>query len=204
MFCLWCQVKNFVPCPRSQRFFFSPKIFYCTFPKFSSFMLKLMIHFEFCVNCETLGFPSLLPPSPTLPLPYPRMSNCCCSHSFVTPWIIALQASLSMGFFLQEHWSGLPCPPPGTFPTRAWTHSLQLLHCQADSLPLHHLGSPGMSNCTSTIGWKGCLSFLHQDAFTHLSKITWTHLCGSLSGFSVLFCWSGRLFPPPTPPTWLP
>ena len=84
-------------------FFFPPKIFYCTFPKFSSFMLKLMIHFEFCVNCETLGFPSLLPPAPTLPLPYPRMSNCCCFHSFVTPWIIALQAPLSMGFFLQEH-----------------------------------------------------------------------------------------------------
>jgi len=21
-----------------------------------------------------------------------------------------------MGFFRQEHWSGLPCPPPGNFP----------------------------------------------------------------------------------------
>ena len=30
-----------------------------------------------------------------------------------TPWTIASQASLSMGFSRQEYWSGLPCPPPG-------------------------------------------------------------------------------------------
>ena len=29
------------------------------------------------------------------------------------PWTVALQAPLSMGFFRQEYWSGLPCPPPG-------------------------------------------------------------------------------------------
>ena len=28
-------------------------------------------------------------------------------------WTIALQAPLSMAFSKQEHWSGLPCPPPG-------------------------------------------------------------------------------------------
>ena len=27
---------------------------------------------------------------------------------FVTPWIVAYQASLSMGFSRQEYWSGLP------------------------------------------------------------------------------------------------
>ena len=31
---------------------------------------------------------------------------------FVTPWTVAYQASLSMGFFRQEHWSGLPFPSP--------------------------------------------------------------------------------------------
>ena len=30
-----------------------------------------------------------------------------------TPWTIAHQAPLSMGFPRQEYWSGLPCPPPG-------------------------------------------------------------------------------------------
>ena len=34
------------------------------------------------------------------------------SNSFATPWTVALQAPLSMGFFRQEHWSGLLCPPP--------------------------------------------------------------------------------------------
>ena len=31
-------------------------------------------------------------------------------------WIIACQASLSMAFTRQEHWSGLPCPPPKDLP----------------------------------------------------------------------------------------
>ena len=30
-----------------------------------------------------------------------------------TPWTVARQAPLSMGFSRQEHWNGLPCPPPG-------------------------------------------------------------------------------------------
>jgi len=32
---------------------------------------------------------------------------------FVTPWIVARQAPLSMRFSRQEYWSGLPCSPPG-------------------------------------------------------------------------------------------
>ena len=36
---------------------------------------------------------------------------------FATPWTVARQAPLSMGFSRQEYWSGLPCPPPGTFLT---------------------------------------------------------------------------------------
>ena len=34
----------------------------------------------------------------------------------VTPWTIALQTLLSMGFSWQEYWSGLPFPPPGDLP----------------------------------------------------------------------------------------
>ena len=29
----------------------------------------------------------------------------------MTPWTVACQAPLSMGFFRQEYWNGLPCPP---------------------------------------------------------------------------------------------
>ena len=32
------------------------------------------------------------------------------------PWTIACQAPLSVGFFRQEYWNGLPCPLPGDLP----------------------------------------------------------------------------------------
>ena len=32
---------------------------------------------------------------------------------FVTPWTVAHQVPLSMGFSRQGYWSGWPCPPPG-------------------------------------------------------------------------------------------
>ena len=34
----------------------------------------------------------------------------------VTPWTVARQAPLSMGFSRQEYWSGLPFPSPGALP----------------------------------------------------------------------------------------
>ena len=37
------------------------------------------------------------------------------SH-FATPWTMAHQTPLSMGFSRQEHWKGLPFPPPGDLP----------------------------------------------------------------------------------------
>ena len=35
---------------------------------------------------------------------------------FVTPWTVAYQASLSMGFSRQKCWGGLPFPSPGDLP----------------------------------------------------------------------------------------
>ena len=61
----------------------------------------------------------------TLGLPWPLHSwtpdpgCCCCSSvtksclSFVTPWAVACQALLSMGFPRQEYWGRLPFPSPG-------------------------------------------------------------------------------------------
>ena len=46
--------------------------------------------------------------------------TCVLSHIsqqlFATPWTVAHQAPLSMGFSRQEYWSGLPCPPPEDLP----------------------------------------------------------------------------------------
>ena len=39
-----------------------------------------------------------------------------CVLLFATPWTVAHQTPLSMGFSRQEYWSGLPCPPPGDLP----------------------------------------------------------------------------------------
>ena len=39
-----------------------------------------------------------------------------CVWLIVTPWTVTHQASLSMKFFRQEHWSGLPFPSPGDLP----------------------------------------------------------------------------------------
>ena len=47
--------------------------------------------------------------------------TCVCMHMrvqlahvqlFVTPWTVTHKASLSLGFSMQEQWSGLPFPPP--------------------------------------------------------------------------------------------
>jgi len=62
---------------------------------------------------------------------------------FVTPWTVAHQAPLSMGFSRQEYWSGLPSFLQGIFPTQELNPCLFcLLHWQAGSLPLSHQGSP--------------------------------------------------------------
>ena len=47
-------------------------------------------------------------------------------HLFVTPWMVAQEAPLSMGFFRQEYWSVLPCPPPGEL-QGPWTEPAPLV-----------------------------------------------------------------------------
>ena len=59
---------------------------------------------------------------------------------FVTPWTVALQASLSMGFSRQVYWRGLPCPPPGDLPNPGIQPRSSA--SQADSYHLSHQGSP--------------------------------------------------------------
>ena len=39
-----------------------------------------------------------------------------CIRLFMTPWTVACQDPLSMGFSRQEYWSGLRFPPPGDLP----------------------------------------------------------------------------------------
>jgi len=63
--------------------------------------------------------------------------------SFTTPWTVVHQVPLSMGFFRQEYWSGLPflslgdLPNPGMEPA-----SPESLALASDSFPLFQSGSP--------------------------------------------------------------
>ena len=52
---------------------------------------------------------------------------------FATPWTVAHQAPLSMGFLRQEYWSGLPVLSPGDFPDPGIETGSPT--SQADSLP---------------------------------------------------------------------
>ena len=52
---------------------------------------------------------------------------------FATPWTVAHQAPLSMGFSRQEYWSGLPFPSPGDLPNPGIELGSPAL--QADSSP---------------------------------------------------------------------
>ena len=55
------------------------------------------------------------------------------SDSFATPWTIARQIPLSMGFSRQESWSGLPFPSPEDLPDPGIEPGSPTV--QADSLP---------------------------------------------------------------------
>ena len=59
---------------------------------------------------------------------------------FVTPWTVAYQAPLSMGFSRQEYWSGLPFPSPGDLPNPGIEPGSPAL--QTDALPSEPPGKP--------------------------------------------------------------
>ena len=53
------------------------------------------------------------------------LSRFSCVRLCVTPWTAAHQASPSLGFSRQEHWSGLPFPSPIKLYAAAAAKSLQ-------------------------------------------------------------------------------
>ena len=65
---------------------------------------------------------------------------------FVTLWNLAHQAPLSMGISRQEHWRGLPFPPPRDLPTLGLNPGLS--HCRQTLLSTEPPGKPCV-NCIS-------------------------------------------------------
>ena len=72
------------------------------------------------------------------------MKSLSCVRLFVTPWTVAYQAPLSIGFSRQEYWSGLLSPPPVIFPTQG-------------SNPGFDLMSPALAGFyTTSTTWEAC------------------------------------------------
>ena len=61
------------------------------------------------------------------------------SYSLRPPWTVARQAPLSLEFFRQEYWDGLPFLLQGIFSTQG--SNSDDLPWPADSLPLSHWGT---------------------------------------------------------------
>ena len=67
------------------------------------------------MNLQSLVFPALAGMFFTTGTPWEALWCACvlsCVWLSATPWTVARQALLSMGFSRQEHWSALPFPPP--------------------------------------------------------------------------------------------
>ena len=94
------------------------------------------------------------------------------SDSFVIPWTIACQASLSMGFPRQAYWGELPFPSPGDLPKSGI--ELKSPALAADFLPLSHLGSP-----------------LFQHRLAYGDPGTLATSCEELTHWKRLRCWEG-------------
>ena len=69
---------------------------------------------------------------------YCEVKSLSCVQLFVTPQTVTCQAPLSMGFFRQEYWNGLPFPSPEDLPDPVIEPRSPEL--QADSLPSESLG----------------------------------------------------------------
>ena len=87
----------------------------------------------------------------------------------MTPWIVALQAPLSMGFSRQEYWSGLPFPPLGYLPHPGV--ELRSPALQTDCLQSEPPGKPGLFEAST--GIRGVLETM-DPAGTVVSKASYT------------------------------
>ena len=119
---------------------------------------------------------------------------------FTTPWTIAHQAPLLMGFSRQEYWSGLPCPSPGDLPDPETEPMCPAL--QAVSLPLSQQESPDLSIFLPKRTHFGCPWWLSGKEFHLPMQETWIPslaqqdptCCGATKCMSHNYCsWAQNL-----------
>ena len=109
---------------------------------------------------------------------------------FATPWTLASQVPLTMGFSRQEYWSGLPCPPPGIFSTQGLNP--HLMHCRQILYLLSCRGSPWHIAVPYTFLLIGCFAvwircLIHEKFKWQGNSVCWRQACcsntGGLPGF---------------------
>ena len=86
------------------------------------------------------------------------MKSLSCVQLFVTPWTVAYQAPLSMGFSRQEYWNGLPFLSPGDLPDPEIKPGSPAL--QADALQSQPPGKPRLLLTTLVLSDSMGLIFL--------------------------------------------
>ena len=107
----------------------------CWCPGFCIFVSCVMRHA--CVLTETLSMSDIYLYD-FFPVLTGHFYHCLVAKSW-TLWTVACQVALSMGFPMQEYWSGLPFPP-GNLPNSGINPTSPPLH--ADSSSLSNCGSP--------------------------------------------------------------
>ena len=111
-------------------------------------------------------------------------SGCACvPHCFnrvwlsATPWTVAHQAPLSVGFSRREHWSGLPWPPPGNLPNPGMKPT--------------SLMSPALAGRFFTtrppgkLSWGCCCSVVQSLSHGWLFVTPWTEGCQASLSFTI-------------------
>ena len=99
-------------------------------------------------------------------------------YSFVTPWSVACQASLSMGFPKQEYWSWLPFLSPGDLPNSGIEPTSPAL--AGGFFTTEPPGKPYVRAHTHT----------HTQTYTHTTHVHMPHALKS-----VITWWTLGLFP---------
>ena len=98
------------------------------------------------------------------------MKSVSCVRLFATPWTAAHQAPVSMGFFRQEYWSGLPFPSPGDLPDPGIEPRSPVL--QADALTSEPPGKPANLGPNLVADTYGCITL---NKFLILSKVAFLY-----------------------------
>ena len=107
-----------------------------------------------------------------------------CVQLFVTPWTVAHQALLSMGFSRQEYWSGLPFPSPGDLPDPGIKPGSPAL--PADYLPAE---LPCLWVKATLLSGKRKSDYrLHFRGWKHISNRTSQSYLNELSEYRVSLC----------------